>query len=147
MQITRKEPNICLFKHYWLNCIIQRTGWHLNWYVSVPKGHPLYWKKYYYSLDEDENNYKDEFLKIANFMNNICVHWWLTFAGDASDMWLEIDWYDWLFWFDTAHPRDAYYSDGYLSYREWDTYKDIEYVKKETRDLAYQISQYALSAQ
>ena len=79
-----------IVKNTWLHSDI----WWGNWYVTIPKTHPLYWVKY-------------------NDIDDIDIHWWLTYWDFVSEQWANRVWIDkslvWKFvlWFDTSHFWDT----------------------------------------
>ncbi len=156
----REELSFELFKHNGLLCCIQRMGHsgNINGYVAVSKEHPLFGKKYsdkiktdkepvfngnYIGLlstsmdkERDENTYSiDMALK---------VHGGITYSQDGlsgieDGLFGEL----WWFGFDTAHAGDVrpFQTDIDRKYpiRE-NEYRDFEYVKNETKELAKQLS-------
>lgn len=87
---------------------VLKNHWQANWYVSIPKCHPLYGKDY--------NEVDDILWKDSQF----AVHWGLTFGTHLSKCWPEIqtaylnsndrneltdDVY--VYWFDTMHAGDT----------------------------------------
>jgi len=67
--------------------------WRWNWYVIIPKWHPLHWV-HYNDIDVD-------------------VHWWLTYSEEITERNLQCfpdltqdDVWCWLVWFDTLHRWD-----------------------------------------
>lgn len=141
--IIKNEKDTYVFTHAWLNCLVQRHMWHLNWYVNIPAGHLLYEQWYGDRIDsEDESKFSEQYLKAQSALRSISVHWWLTFADHQG--WVDIEWkeYDYLLWFDTAHFNDAFISSSWhIFYREWSEYRDAEYVIAETKRLAEQIAE------
>jgi len=133
----KKEKDLYIFKYMWYNCIIQRFAGHLNWYVAIPCHSNLYNKNYYEFIEENID-------EIQKAINNIEVHWWLTFWWEYKS--ISIEWYDFsfCFWFDTAHLWDAFYDR--MSWRvkmwsfweEWE-YRDYNYVLSEVKRLVEQI--------
>ncbi len=116
------EPDKDEFEHDGLKCRILRNSelGHLCGYVAVPKGHPCYGKDY------DHIPYDDLF--------TVEVHGGLTFsrAGDG-DTWPEGYW--WL-GFDCAHAWDLV---PYMPFGSSGTYRNFQYVRRETKDLADQV--------
>lgn len=122
------EPNREEFEHAGYRCLILRHHelGHLCGYVGVSKGHPCYGKDY------DHIPYDDLF--------PVEVHGGLTFSrvGDG-DTWQKGFW--WL-GFDCAHAWDLV--PYMLLHRELEspdsTYKNFQYVRRETEDLASQVA-------
>jgi len=148
-EIMKNEKDLYIWKDWEFICVISRHRWHLNWYVWVNKQHPLYEKNYsFYIYKEDRKNYKEDFLKIVDYIDNIEIHWWLTFS-DRADFKTNIEWYNfqeyWFFGFDTAHFLDNYIDElsWYNSINEEWIYKDYKYVKKEVDSLVKQFKNYS----
>lgn len=133
--IINKEQNVKAFKYKWFDCVLLRVLWHINWYVGIPNDHPFYGMNYYYSNWDNRLLWEKE-----NYINQLHVHWWLTYANNLKLV--EIDWYDfsWCFWFDTAHGWDAFDGWSFIMYDEWrDEYRTQEYVENEVKELVDQI--------
>ena len=118
------EPDKDEFEHDGLKCLILRNlelG-HLCGYVAVPKGHPCYGKDY------DHIPYDDLF--------PVEVHGGLTFSGEGDgNRWPEGHW--WL-GFDCAHAWDLV-PYMYMPFGSSGTYRNFQYVRQETKDLAEQV--------
>jgi hypothetical protein len=118
--IISKEPDYFDFVHKNLPCRILRHFGNLNGYVGVPKGHKLFEERY------------DTF--------DIDVHGGLTFGSfyEIQDSKYNDYFY---FGFDTAHAGDLMLSISSATafLRTSTTYKDFEYVKKQTIHLAEQL--------
>ena len=119
------EPNREEFEHAGLKCLILRHPelGHLNGYVTVPRGHPCYGKDY------DGMPYEDLF--------PIEVHGGLTFSKEGDgDKWPE----GWGFGFDCAHAWDLVPSMPMPLQLEQTTYRNFQYVRRETENLAEQLA-------
>lgn len=130
MKPWENEPDREEFRHYGLDCIMQRVESMGHWcgYVAVPPGHPLHGKDYW---DLDIN-----------------VHGGLTYAAGCNDKIChepkpgEPD-NVWWFGFDCAHCDDL--SPYMARFRiHGAVYRDINYVRRETKDLAEQLADHAL---
>ena len=146
-QKQREEKDLYVFKHQWLWCVVKRHMWHLNWYVALPEWSPYIWMNHDYWIDEEDlPNYKEDYLKRVNAINEIRVHGWLTFGWEIANVSIEGIDLSFCFGFDTAHCGDFYLSwigglDDIHEKELWDTkdYRDAEYVIEETKKLAKQI--------
>ncbi len=122
------EPDFLLFSERGFPCVVLRHAnfGHLNGYVGVPRGHPLY-RKSYRDLD-------------------VRVHGGLSYSGDLSDVPLrvlfsvlkypDVAW--WWFGFDCAHAYDvvpAQLADGLRPF-SGAKYRDVAYVQEMCRVLA-----------
>jgi len=120
------EPNREEFEHAGLKCLILRHPelGQLNGYVAVPRGHPGYGKDY------DSMPYEDLF--------PVEVHGGLTFSKEGDgDTWPE----GWWFGFDCAHAGDLVPSISRLiPNRDWETYRNFQYVRRQTKNLAEQLA-------
>lgn len=124
------EPNKDEFEHAQLKCLIIRHAelGHLCGYVAVSKGHPCYGKDY------DHIPYDDLF--------SVQVHGGLTFSREGDgDRWPEGYW--WI-GFDCAHAWDLvpYMTSLMSDLRALmsSTYKNFQYVRRETTELADQVA-------
>ena len=137
-KITSKEPDISIFEHCWLLCVVYRCRWHLNWYVCLPEWHELRDMDYSYYLEDHKWHPDLEKMKRINW---ITVHRWLTFAW-TLERFLRLQWNDitFAFWFDTAHSGDAYVQEWIDREfgMDWE-YRDINYVTEQTKKLAEQL--------
>jgi len=117
------EPDEEEFEHDGLKCLIlrHRELGHLCGYVGVPKGHPCYGKDY------DHIPYDD--------LLSVEVHGGLTFSreGNRDTSWPQGYW--WL-GFDCAHAFDIV---PYISLQIGGTYRNFDYVRRETKGLAEQL--------
>ena len=129
LEKINKEGHLRIFMHAGYVCVVMRPHtvagdlgkmpWtiHLCGYVGIPKGHPLYGKDYWYIYD--------------NTRLRPQVHGGLTYSREylltreKSGLW-------W-FGFDAAHAGDTSSLD---SIHEFETYKDMDYMIKETKKLA-----------
>lgn len=115
-----KEPNLLEWQYAGLPCAIVRMPETLHWcgYVGVSSSHPFYLKDY------------DE-------VRDISVHGGLTY----SDVRIEADKF-WFFGFDCAHFMDLV--PGTLLHRSSlpvnDVYRNMNFVKAETEELARQLA-------
>ncbi len=153
-----KEPSFEIFKHEGFLCCIQRMNWsgNINGYVAVTKDHPLFGKNYL-----DKIQLKESPLFNGNYIGLLCatlgddeenvysinmalnVHGGITYSqselnGIENDLFGEL----WWFGFDTSHSGDLkpYQNDIDRKYQhEGDEYKDFEYVKEQTQQLANQL--------
>jgi hypothetical protein len=120
-----KEPDRVDFIHAGFSCFILRntSG---NWcgYVGVPSTHPAYEKDY-----DNVNVSVHGGLTYANKCNGHICH--VPEPGMPDDVW-------WL-GFDTAHYDDLSPSIPHLK-GYGATYKDVNYTRKETEQLAEQLS-------
>lgn len=118
------EPNVAIFTHNGLTCVVLRMphSGTLNGYVGLPETHELYREHY-----TDGQMYFD-------------VHGGVTY----SDMGLHnIEIFDnlWFIGFDTNHSCDkAPIMPESMGITRDGTYKDFDYVKKETIKLADQLN-------
>lgn len=146
-----KEPDELDWKHEGLPCSIRRVGWsgHLCGYVGIPKDHPLYGIHYSVSSESLRKRLDDMMGKpmpdrfavhLSALTGSINprpdvvfdVHGGLTYSdgslpGRDGDFW----WYG----FDCAHADDftpKHPSGG--------VYRDFDYVKRQTNDLAEQLA-------
>lgn len=155
----REENAFELFKHNGLICCVQRMGHsgNLNGYVAITKDHPLFGKLY---SDKIKVNEEPKFN--GNYIGLLCaafddkkeenvysidmalnVHGGITFsraelAGVDKELFGEL----WWFGFDTAHAGDLrpFQTDIDRKYPLTDEeYRDFEYVKDETKQLAEQL--------
>lgn len=118
-----QEPDKLDLIFYGYCCFIMRmmpenelSSLHLNAYIAVPKGHPWYKKDY-------------DFIDVT-------VHGGLTYCNDAFPT-KPKNKDEWILGFDCAHFNDI--SPGYeYTINSEDTYRDIEFVKKELMLLAAQ---------
>jgi hypothetical protein len=108
-------------------CTVWRHGTlgHLNGYVAIPKGHPLYGNSY----DKVDSDWVD-------------AHGGLTYSDKDSDTG------EWVFGFDCSHAGDLSpklvatlleYTDTDISHHMRDTYRTFEWVKEQVVDLASQL--------
>lgn len=135
------------WKAHGLDCMIVRQphSGHLCGYVGLPPGHPLYGKAY---NDSD--------------FPTLDVHGGITYSEKCHGFVChipEVGEPDELFWhgFDCMHsgdmsPRDLLMhemalegkmSSAFLKQEGYESYKDVEYVKAETENLAKQLAQVA----
>ena len=115
--IMKEEKDLYELNINWFDCIIWRSRWHLNWYVSLIK-------EWYYDLDIIDLN----------------VHWWITYQWDIHIIWLNKNYYDRKFiWFDTAHAWDAFLEEWFDYTLETWTYKKYDYVYNQLEELTNQI--------
>lgn len=141
-----EEPNRVEFESYGFNCLLVRNPFMFNWcgYVGVSPNHPDYGKSY----DDDS-------------FDNIEVHGGLTYAEHCQDVICHVteasD--DRLYWFgfDCAHAGDLVpgmeasrklwsatqqvmeEQIAKLSFLRKPIYRDVKYVKEETKRLAWQL--------
>lgn len=107
-------------------CRINRDGFG-DWcgYVSVPQGHPLYGV-----------HYDAVYEKYPNVDSN--VHGGLTFSELVHNWGKDM----WVFGFDCGHAFDVNLNSAKFAWQFPDmTYKDKEYVKRETNELARQLEE------
>jgi hypothetical protein len=133
------EPNRLEFKHSGIDCLLIRHTEMLYWcgYAGVPEGHPLFGKGYYEIYNYEREGGID-----------ISVHGGLSFSGKCNGLICHLsDNETWWFGWDTAHFNDLcpiLTSDVFdiLSSpeRRRAVYRDIEYVKEETKSLADQLA-------
>lgn len=142
LKLMAKEGDRKEFEYNGYKCLIQRNTYtsfgHLNGYVFVPKGHILYGKHY------------DD---IQGGKYHLDVHGGLTFSdfghyiGNGSQSDKDAEDY-WLLGFDMAHAYDMqplqYVRDPELIDRfgmlfESETYRDMDYVTNECKNLVDQI--------
>ncbi|MBA7620179.1 hypothetical protein ES703_27524 [subsurface metagenome] len=127
------EPDKDEFEHAGLKCLILRHSelGHLCGYVAVPKGHLCYGKDY------DHIPYDDLF--------PVEVHGGLTWCKEGDgDLWPEGYWW---FGFDCAHAWDLVPQILELEkcfpdlkpLMSSNTYRNFQYVRRETEDLAKQV--------
>ena len=126
------EPNRDEFEHAGLKCLILRHTelGHLNGYVAAPRGHPCYGKDY------ERMPYDD--------LSPVEVHGGLTFSkeGDGDQ---RPEGY-WWFGFDCAHAGDLVplisrlLPNRLVPPRDWETYRNFQYVRRETENLAEQLA-------
>ena len=134
-KIAQKEWHYHTFECEWYKCRMIRDRWRSRcWYVWIPKSHPAFGKDYYNDAQTD----------IETAINEINIHWWLTFASDWLYMQPEKD-LRW-FGFDTAHCRDIniweYESINIPTIdSDMSDYRDKEYVIKNVKDLAKQLKE------
>jgi hypothetical protein len=123
----KKEPNRLNWKHAGLDCMLVRHPTLLHWcgYVGLPANHPDFGKDYD-SVPVDVHGG----LTYAKACDGHICH--ITENGDDKTWWLG---------FDCAHLGDC--SPGSRSYFNCpgDTYKNLEYVKGETEQLALQLAE------
>lgn len=128
MEEWKTEPNRLEWEAHGFKCLIIRhnTMGHLCGYVALPSWHPYYGKGYD-DIDLD-------------------VHGGLTFAQEGrKEARNGIDWEEGYWWlgFDCAHSGDRQpgmeenFGENPIS---GSTYRNIEYVKKETERLASQLT-------
>lgn len=131
----RDEPDRVEFEHQGFSCLLHRAPLG-NWcgYVALPPGHPAHGVDYesIYGIDG---------------LDDLSVHGGLTYAkgcvaaichvpkpGEPDDIW-------WL-GFDCGHAGDL--TPGLLRFRaalsDWEHYRDLAYVKRETESLAEQLA-------
>lgn len=153
--ILKKEGTYKAFTASGLPCRMMRHSafnldWHMpeqpdafrifHWcgYVGVTKDHPCY------GMDYSSDYSSSEEISIARKkLNNINVHGGLTYSTDYLHFQPEKDL--WWFGFDCAHAGDLSMITNSINFEErWavtrETYKDKEYVEKEVRSLARQLS-------
>ncbi|MDR1937840.1 MAG: hypothetical protein LBQ73_05000 [Tannerellaceae bacterium] len=111
MEKVRAEGNEKRFAYKGFECVILRCGVHLCGYIGIPKGHKYYGKDY---------NYIDA---------NVDVHGGLTYAQEDNGIWV--------IGFDCAHYGDY---TGFSILGSDGTYKNMEYVEKQIKNLVRQIS-------
>ena len=126
LDIVITEPNTETFEYKGYKCLIRRTshGGNLNGYVGLPKGHRFY-----------EKHYDDL---------NIDCHGGLTWG----DFWKDQNDDLWYIGFDTAHSGDYLpfeqmfnrHRVGWSWLGENETYRDINYVRQECKNIVDQIS-------
>lgn len=156
------EPNKEEFEAHGLKCFVNRVMGlgHLCGYVGVQSEHPLFGKEYNDLVKVDPSEFSKKIdmdrvgvlnLFYAGAKNNeetikqnlleLCLalecHGGLTYSGKAS--FLTNDESYWFFGFDAAHagdlrPLNEYSFDG--------VYRDFEYIKNDTINLAKQISEW-----
>lgn len=127
----QNEPDRVEFKYAGLDCMLVRNNRSLNWcgYVGVPENHPAHGKDY----DSD-------------ILNDVSVHGGLTYSDSCAVPICHITEGEdktWWFGFDCAHagdlsPLNMRYMNTEL--RKYETYRNAAYVKKETQELAEQLS-------
>lgn len=132
----KQENDIYFFKIDGFDCCIKRCMGHLNWYVWVNEDSPFYGLNYstYYTPTKEEE-----------YINNIKVHWGLTYAWPLK---ASAEWYDFsrCLGFDTAHLWDLFINDDWTisSYAvPGSTYKDYNYVRNEVEKLATQLKNFS----
>lgn len=105
-----------------LNGLLRKTEHLGTWcgYVEVPERHPLH------GADLYEGNCVDDLM-------NLEVHGGVTFAGEINGAYY--------IGFDCAHAGDYVPAYGFFGYGS-KTYRDEDYVRKETERLAYQIKEF-----
>lgn len=136
-KIWWEEWDAYLYKYMGYSCLIYRVRGHLNWYVGIPKDHPLHWLDYcYYEAFVDDFQAKTLEDKKKVLINNLKVHWGLTFAGTTRFLRAEEYDFNYLFWFDTAHSWDAHIEEHYFA--SW-VYRNMHYVIEELNYLVRQI--------
>jgi hypothetical protein len=127
------EPDREEFEHAGLKCLIFRTPelGNLCGYAGVSKGHVCY------GIDGESLPYED--------LSSVSVHGGLTFSGQGEDPWRPVGY--WWLGFDCAHYMDLV-PQMYELELEWygkaramegTTYRNFEYVRKETKHLAEQL--------
>jgi hypothetical protein len=112
LEKVRAEGNEKRFDYKGYPCVVLRRSIHLCGYVGLPKGHKYYGKDYR-KIDVD-------------------VHGGLTYAEDDNGFWV--------IGFDCAHSGDY---TGYCSFSfcsSGNTYRDMEYVEVQIKNLVRQIS-------
>ncbi|EOI00711.1 hypothetical protein UAY_01814 [Enterococcus moraviensis ATCC BAA-383] len=119
-EIVEKEGNEKDFQYCGYQCHIRRVGvpysGHLCGYIEIPRVHILHGLSY----DEIESFYNYE----------LPAHYGLTFSGEVEG----IQWIG----FDCAHSGDLcpMYAEGFEKFRnETDTYKDMDYVEKNIKEV------------
>jgi len=125
------EPDREEFRHAGFPCLMRR-GYSGAWcgYVGVPRGHAAHGKAY----DAVEVEVHGGLTYASPCQGEICH---VPAAGESDDVW-------W-FGFDCAHAFDVaprmleLYPSG-EDYGQADTYKTLEWVKAETRELAEQLA-------
>jgi hypothetical protein len=119
--VWENEPDEAIFESDGFKCRIKRVPGmgHLCGYVGVPESHPWFNK-----------NYDD--------VDDIYVHGGLTYSEHGHSDLFGL----WVFGFDCAHSGDLI-PDSVMRYGicgQHDTYRDFEYVKRETESLARQLA-------
>lgn len=147
------EPHFGIFPHLNMICAVIRQNrgvYHYCGYVGVPKNHPAHGMDYYFSDYEDDEDGKiteKELTSLQKAINDIHVHGGLTYArADAPggiDNKLVKDY--WWFGFDCGHFGDAspvlLNIDGiHLKNLSFGVFRDFNYVKEQTINLAEQLS-------
>lgn len=129
LDIIQKEPNYETFEYRGYKCVIKRMmylGGQLNGYVRIPKASK------FYDATKQDMGYDDIPIE---------CHGGLTFTGKLEDE-PEDEFY---IGFDTAHFQDympfmQFQLSQYFNHEhESETYKDINYVRKECRDIVDQL--------
>ncbi len=125
------EPDRVEFEHAGFPCLINRVAHSGSWcgYVAVPPNHPAFEKGY-----DDVDVSVHGGLTYANHCRDVICH--IPKKGESENVW-------WL-GFDCSHAGDGMPAmnghigneDNYFSRG----YKDIDYVKRETKDLAEQLA-------
>ena len=157
----RNEQSFELFKYKELICCVcrmARSG-NLNGYVAIPKNHKLFGKSYSDKIQlSEEPKFNGNYIGLLSascreeYKNNIYsidmalnVHGGITFssselAGIDKNLFKEL----WWFGFDTSHAGDVrpFQTDIDRKYYFNDEeYRDFEYVKNQTKQLAEQLYQ------
>ncbi|MGE5634415.1 MAG: hypothetical protein ACM3VV_04235 [Deltaproteobacteria bacterium] len=149
LKLMEKEGDRKEFEYNGYKCLILRNSFtssgHLNGYVLVPRGHILYGKDY----NDIEKKYEINIhggLTYSDF-GHFIGEYFPSFATDINNKEEDKEEY-WLIGFDTAHAYDMqplqYVRDPELIDRfgmlfESETYKDMEYVTNECKNLVDQI--------
>lgn len=159
------EPDVEVFKHANYRCVVYRhpSLFHLCGYVGIPKSHPLYGIGYSRPSKHLERKLKK--LKKAKsfewsmprglaalFGGDLAptpeivfdVHGGVTYAGESFQPIQSPVKTLWFFGFDCAHagdlsPSSQYWFGDERSAPNWETYRDVGYVKKECARLADQL--------
>lgn len=130
----QQEPDRVEFEHAGMPCVLHRGPTAGAWcgYVAVPPGHPAHGKEY----DNVPSEVHGGLTYAAKCFGCICH---TPKPGEPEDIW-------W-FGFDCAHAGDAcpamnarLASHRIDAIREWETYRDIAYVRAETEALAEQLA-------
>lgn len=121
------EPDRVDFSHCGLQCMVHRNGagaW--CGYVAVPRSHPAFGHPY------------DDF--------SVRVHGGLTYSDKCQGHICHLGPRKWWIGFDCAHAFDlmpamvAFREDNhYIAWERHEIYRDLDYVMKETRELASQL--------
>lgn len=114
LEIYKKEWNLHVWLSYWLICVANR--------YPIRSGY--WWWRCGYVLSPQRLSEEE--------ISNLSVHRWITYAAQEQQ-----DWF-YRYWFDCWHAGDLHV---WMSLFEWMwyVYRDIEYVKKETNNLAAQV--------
>lgn len=155
----KNEPDDAVFEAHGLKCQISRISWsgHLCGYVGLPESHPWFGKEYSDSvkasrelierqIDIDKvgainvlcaSTKGDDLAEACDIVSLVDVHGGLTYSqeghGDLFGLWV--------FGFDCAHADDLLpvMAENGGAF-DGSVYRDFEYVKRETEQLARQLA-------